>query len=272
MEDLKIEDFSTKTGPQGPKGDKGDPGPVGPQGDKGDPGVSGLQGPPGPKGEPGRDGSTDAPEEILKKLEKVKAPYAKTEVLDRAVSILDSRTSFLINKINNLSSGSAGILTPSAPLAGGGNMGSNISISIPASTIFVDGYMSAVQATQLNNLVNSFNWGTYTPTRSAEVNMDSNVIMTAAQFMQVGTVVTVSGRFTADPTLTATPTSFEITLPVASNIGAAQDVAGVAFCGTIAGMGAEVIGVAANDTAKIKWLASDPNSNIWSYTFSYQVI
>ncbi len=114
--------------------------------------------------------------------------------------------------------------------------------------------------------------GTYTPTRSAEVNLDANVTMSQAQYMRVGDTVTVSGRFTADPTLAATTTSFEITLPVASNLGAAEDVAGTAFCGNIAGMGAEVIGVAANDTAKVQWKSSDVTSQTWSYIFSYQAI
>ena len=114
--------------------------------------------------------------------------------------------------------------------------------------------------------------GVYTPTRSAEANMDANVTMTEAQYLRVGNTVTVSGRFTADPTLTATATSFEITLPVASNIGAVEDLAGVAFCGTIAGMGAEIIGVVANDTAVVQWVASDITSKTWSFTFSYQAI
>lgn len=114
--------------------------------------------------------------------------------------------------------------------------------------------------------------GTYTPTRSAEANLDSSVTMTQAQYMRVGNTVTVSGRFTADPTTPATATSFEITLPVASNIGAAEDVAGVAFCGAIAGMGAAIIGVAANDTAKIFWVASDVTSQTWSFTFTYKLV
>lgn len=114
--------------------------------------------------------------------------------------------------------------------------------------------------------------GTYTPTRSAETNLDSNVTMTEAQYMQVGDVVTVSGRFTADPTLAATVTSFEIDLPVASNIGAVEDLAGTAFCGAIAGMGAEILGVVANNTAKIQWISSDIASQSWSYSFTYQVI
>lgn len=114
--------------------------------------------------------------------------------------------------------------------------------------------------------------GTYTPTRSAEANLDANVTMSEAQYMRVGNTVTVSGRFTADPTLTATATSFEITLPVASNIGAVEDASGVAFCGTIAGMGAAILGSVANNTAVFQWVSTDITSQSWSYTFSYQVI
>ena len=117
--------------------------------------------------------------------------------------------------------------------------------------------------------------GTYTPTDSAHANLDgTDVTMTEAQYMRVGNTVTVSGRFTADPTTTLVQTSFEITLPVASNIGAVEDVAGVAVCGTIATRSecAEVIGVIANDTAKIQWIPVDVASQTWSYTFTYQVI
>lgn len=114
--------------------------------------------------------------------------------------------------------------------------------------------------------------GVYSPTRSAEVNMDANVTMTEAQYMRVGATVTVSGRFTADPTLTTSTTSFETDLPVASNIGAIEDLAGVAFCGNIVSMGAEVTGSVANNTAVITWKASDVTSQTWSYTFTYQVI
>lgn len=113
---------------------------------------------------------------------------------------------------------------------------------------------------------------TYTPTRSAEANMDANVTMSQAQYMRVGATVTVSGTFTADPTITATVTSFELSLPVASNIGAIEDAAGVAFCGAIAGMGAQITGVIANDTAKVSWISTDVTSQTWSYTFTYQII
>lgn len=116
------------------------------------------------------------------------------------------------------------------------------------------------------------NSGVYTPTRSAEANLDANVTMTEAQYLRVGATVTVSGRFTADPTTTLTATSFEITLPVASNIGAVEDLAGVAVSGAIAGQSAAILGVVANDTAKFLWNAVDVTSQSWSYTFTYQVI
>lgn len=111
----------------------------------------------------------------------------------------------------------------------------------------------------------------YQPTRSAELNLDSNVTMSEAQYIRVGRTVTVSGYFIADPTAPGSA-SFEFTLPIASNIGAIEDVAGVAFCGSISGQGAQIVGVAANDTAKVAWVAVDVTSQSWSYVMTYQVI
>lgn len=115
--------------------------------------------------------------------------------------------------------------------------------------------------------------GVYTPTDSAHVNIDgSDVTMTEAQYMRVGATVTVSGRFTADATA-AGLASFEITLPVASNIGAVEDAAGVASSVSATTFeGGEVIGVVANDTAKVSWIAVDTVSRTWSFQFSYQII
>lgn len=91
--------------------------------------------------------------------------------------------------------------------------------------------------------------------------------------MRVGNVVTVSGRVTdVDPTTTLTPTSFELSLPVTSNIGAVEDLAGVAFCGAISGQGAEITGSVANNTAVVSWVAADISSQAWSYTYSFEVI
>ncbi len=114
--------------------------------------------------------------------------------------------------------------------------------------------------------------GVYTPTRSNEVNLDSNVTLTQAQYCRVGSVVTVSGMFTADPTTAATQTRFDMSLPVASNIGAIEDLAGTAVCGAIASMCGSIQGSASGDVARVLWIATDLTSQQWSYHFTYRVI
>jgi len=124
----------------------------------------------------------------------------------------------------------------------------------------------------INAATGNVSYGTYAPTRSAEVNLDANVTFASVKYSRIKDEITVSGEFTADPTTTATPTSFEMTLPVASNIGAQGDVSGVAFCGAIAGQGAQIRGSVANDTAVVSWIAGDVTSQTWSFFFMYRVI
>lgn len=114
--------------------------------------------------------------------------------------------------------------------------------------------------------------GTYTPTSSNQTNLAANPTMTKAQWFRVGNVVTVSGRFIADPTLAATSTSFEIDPPVESIFAKKEDCSGVAFCGTVAGMGAAIYGENTNNTVFFLWVSSDIISQTWSYTFTYEVI
>lgn len=118
-------------GEKGEKGDRGDagkdgldgyvgrdgidglPGRDGLDGRDGKDGATGLQGKPG---KDGKDGITEIPEKVIKKtLKKIGYDSLKggenlidRSHLDKAVSILDSRTSFLINKINNLPAGGGG--------------------------------------------------------------------------------------------------------------------------------------------------------------------
>lgn len=111
---------------------------------------------------------------------------------------------------------------------------------------------------------------TYSPTSSAASNLDANPTMTQAQYMRVGATVTVSGTFSADATAGGAA-SFEISLPVASDVGAVEDVAGVAFSAAIS-EGAAITGSVANNTAVVSWVAVDTASQSWSYTLTYQVI
>lgn len=67
--------------------------------------------------------------------------------------------------------------------------------------------------------------GTYTPTATGVVNVDS-VTANAARWLRVGNTVTVSGSVDIDATTAATQTSVRLTLPVASNLGSSGDLAG----------------------------------------------
>lgn len=110
----------------------------------------------------------------------------------------------------------------------------------------------------------------YTPTPQIIANLDS-VTMSAAYFCRVGDDVVVSGYFDADPTTTNTATSFEIDLPLITDITAVEEVAGTAFCGTSQSDGVSILGVVANDTAVFTWVCRVTASNRWSYIFKYTI-
>lgn len=118
----------------------------------------------------------------------------------------------------------------------------------------------------------NIDWGTFTPTRSAESNLDSNVTILSAQYMRVGNTVTVSGLFVADPTSTATVTSFEMSLPIASNLGANEDLTGVAKMVSIANEGMAIFGNITNNTAIVYWISGNTSSQTSTFTYTYRII
>ena len=122
-----------------------------------------------------------------------------------------------------------------------------------------------------NTTVGTLASGTYTPTLTNVANLDASTAY-EAQYMRVGSVVTVSGRVDIDPTLAATSTQLGISLPIASNLGATEDCAGTAFCTAVAGMGAAILGDAANNRAQLQYISSDINNQPMYYTFTYGVI
>lgn len=114
--------------------------------------------------------------------------------------------------------------------------------------------------------------GSYTPTASNTANLDSTPTMSAAIYTKVGDHIIVSGYFDADPTTTNTATSFEIDLPIPSNIGAVEDVAGSAASGTAQFDSVSIIGSVANNTAVFTWVTRTVVSSRWTYMFQYKVI
>lgn len=123
----------------------------------------------------------------------------------------------------------------------------------------------------LTNGNGNIGWGTYTPVLTNVANLAASTAY-QAQYIRVGNTVTVSGKVDVDPTLTATSTQLGIALPIASNIGAVEDVGGTAFAQAIAGQGAAILGDAANNRAQMEWIATDITNQAMYFTFTYQVI
>lgn len=113
--------------------------------------------------------------------------------------------------------------------------------------------------------------GTYTPVAANDTNLDALPTMFAAQYMRLGGTVTVSGRFTANPTLTATTTSFTMTLPVASAFTALADCAGTAASPTVAGQCCAVYADTTNDVAKVQWVSGNTGDQEHFFQFTYQI-
>lgn len=112
---------------------------------------------------------------------------------------------------------------------------------------------------------------TYTPVAANDVNLDSLPTMFAAQYIRLGDVVTVSGRFTSDATAGATSTSFTMTLPVASDFTALADCAGVAASPTSAGACAAIYADTTNNVAKVQWVSGSTASQDHFFQFTYQI-
>lgn len=119
----------------------------------------------------------------------------------------------------------------------------------------------------LNNLTS----GTYTPTLTNVANVAASTAY-QCQYLRVGSTVTVSGKLDVDPTLAATSTQVGISLPVASNFGAAQDCGGVAFASGIAAQGAAILADSTNDRAQLQYVSSDITNQPMYFTFTYEVI
>lgn len=111
----------------------------------------------------------------------------------------------------------------------------------------------------------------YTPTLTNVANLDGSTAY-ECQWIQIGDVVTVSGKVSVNPTAPGVETLLGIELPVASNLGAEEDCAGVAFCPAVGGQGAAIRADAANNRAEMVWIAGDLSSQPMFFSFSYTVI
>ncbi len=121
-----------------------------------------------------------------------------------------------------------------------------------------------------HSLVTAIAGSVWTPTLTNVLNLDASTAF-QGQYIRAGNSVFAACRVDVDPTA-AGAVQLGISLPVASNIGAIEDVAGVAFASGIAGQGAAIRGDAANDRAELVYIAVDVTNQPMYAVFGYQVI
>ena len=112
--------------------------------------------------------------------------------------------------------------------------------------------------------------GTYTPTLTNGVNVGASTAY-QCQYLRVGSTVTVSGRVDIDPTSASTQTILSMSLPVASNIGATEDVGGT-FNTPQVEQGGGIYGASVTDTAEFEFVPASASNLANYFTFTYQVI
>jgi len=111
--------------------------------------------------------------------------------------------------------------------------------------------------------------GTYTPTVSATSNVAASGV-NLNNYCRIGNFVQVSGYMTVDVT-SAGATSFEIDLPVASNLANAFELSG-SGAGQTSSEGIAIYGSAANNTAVFQYTSVGTANQGVTYTFGYRVI
>lgn len=152
--------------------------------------------------------------------------------------------------------------------AGGGSVNHNSTSGLQGGTANQFYHLTAAQQAII---AAGFAYGVYTPTLTNVANLAASTAY-QCQYLRLGTTVIVSGKVDVDPTLTATATQLGISLPVASNFGAARDCAGAAAASGVAGQSAAIVADAANDRAEMQWRAGDITNQPMYFTFGYQVI
>lgn len=140
---------------------------------------------------------------------------------------------------------------------------------LPTANLQVDGiHNGTAPAGAANQYIAS---GTYLPTASASVNLDT-VTPSNCNWTRVGNVCTVGGSITVDPTAAALA-SFEITLPIASNLSTSNHLNGVGVVNVgPPGSLVRIVPVIANNTAGFSFQATGTASTDLTFTFVYLVL
>lgn len=135
-----------------------------------------------------------------------------------------------------------------------------------------DAASSAYQplAAALTSLASTFVASTWTPTFTNVTNIAAST-PAASYYLRFGDQVICWGSGSIDPTAAAgTSSELGISLPVASNLGAAGDLAGTGASRT--NDPGIITGDTGNDRARLLFNAQDTANVAWSFIFGYRII
>ena len=113
--------------------------------------------------------------------------------------------------------------------------------------------------------------GTYTPTLTNTTNIDASTAY-ACQYLRVGNTVTVSGRVEVDATVGTTSTDLGMSLPIASNFTAAEQLGGTGVVPSLASTCAAIFADTTNDRATLRFVSTDTANRGFWFTFTYRVL
>lgn len=113
--------------------------------------------------------------------------------------------------------------------------------------------------------------GTYTPTGTIVTNL-TGITIQPAQYFRQGSVVTVSGSFTADPTANNSAVELGLSLPIASTFAHVYECAGAGVSPAIAGQACAVLADTVNNRASVQYVSQSGSNATWYYQFTYQII
>lgn len=113
--------------------------------------------------------------------------------------------------------------------------------------------------------------GIYTPTLFNDTNVAASTAY-SAQYVRVGSTVTVSGKVDVDPTAAAADTKLGISLPIASALANANECAGTACGPATAGESAAIEGDVVNARASMRWVTNDAGNHRMLFSFTYRIV
>lgn len=111
--------------------------------------------------------------------------------------------------------------------------------------------------------------GTYTPTLTNVTNVAASTAF-LCQYMRVGSVVTVSGEVSIDPTA-AGALELGMTLPIASNFTAVRQCGGTSAVAGVAGLVGTILADTTNDRASVQLIAVDTANRNHFFSFTYLI-